>query len=537
MSDIGETLRTARTNLLWFAAALAVGAWIAAAVVFAEATGIIAAVAVLGVIVILALWLMAAPRVVSDRGCRWALMAFLTLYVVWPSYISIRIPGLPWIHFARVALAIMSLLFLYCIFNSREIRRDIASAIDANRLLCLCLAGYVASQFMSVAFSPSPGNTAARFFVAQVFWTLPFFVTLAVIRTEKQMMTLLLLVVGIASFEALLGLIETYQKQIVWLRWLPPGFTADLEYLDRILRDLSRDGRYRARGSFLLPLTFAELLAIILPLAYYLLIYQPGRAARIFGAVAVILILPGIFVSNTRLGVNAALVSTAGAVGLAALRLWVRRKESLVGPFVLTMMPLVFCSLVLLLLFNAAVGNATFGGGSTQASTEARFEQWSAGIPKILSSPLFGRGIGGASEILGFFNAGGIPTIDTYMLSVVLEVGIVGAAFFVGSFLVAIVTGSRLFLSADRPIYLLSGALAASCAGFLVIKLVLSQVENHMIMFVMVAMLVRLNALSVRNTATDGGEMVPQPDQPTVTAASPPHRDLRFRLPPPRRRL
>lgn len=537
MSDIGETLRTARANLLWFAAALAVGLSTAAAVVFAEATGIMASVALLGAIITLALWLMAPPRTVSDQGCRWALMAFLALYVIWPPYISIRLPGLPWIHFARVALAVMSFLFLYCIFNSKTMRRDIVMALNESRALSFCIAGYVASQFISIAFSPSPGETVGRFFVAQVFWTLPFFVTLAVVRTEKQLATLLLLLVGIASVEALLGLIETYQKQIVWLRWLPPGFTADLEYLGRILRDLSRDGQYRARGSFLLPLTFAEFLAVVLPLAYYLLMYQPGRAARMFGAVAVILILPGILVSNTRLGVNAALVSTAGAVGLAALRLWVRRKQSLIGPFVLTMLPLIFTGLVLIVLLSTAVSNATFGGGSTQASTEARFTQWSMGIPKILSSPLFGRGIGGASEILGFFNPVGIPTIDTYMLSVLLEVGIVGFAFFVGCFLVAIVTGSRLFLAADRPIHLLSGALAASFAGFLIIKIVLSQIENHMVLFVMLAMLVRVRALYARSPKGEARGEAPEALPPTVTAASPPHRDLRFRLPPPRRRL
>lgn len=528
-----DHVRGSAASLFWMAVALAVGAFVGIVVAFGNPAGIVSIVLVTGLLVTVVFWVMAPPRTVSDQGCRLALVAFIAATIIWPPYISVRVPGLPWITFARLFLVLTAVTFLYCILNSRPMRREIGEVVRANRLLMALLATYVFAQFMSVPFATNLEATLGRLVSAQVFWTFIFIVSIAVLRTEKQIMTMLLVIVVAGTVEAMIGIFEAITHKNVWLTYLPPGFTADVDYLERVLREQVRDGRYRARGSFTLPLTYGEFLVVILPLAIYLIVYNTSRALRVVGVITALIIAPAIIASNTRLGVIGGMVAIVAALGLATLRIWVRRREELIGPFLSLLFPLLPLMLLALLAFSPAFVNATFGGGSTQASTDARTAQWAMGIPLILSRPIFGRGVGNSGETLGFVNPVGIPTIDTWWLSLLLDVGIIGFVGFIGAFLAAIVTGTRIFLFEKDETMLISGALAATFAGFLIIKLVLSQADNHTLLFIMVAMMARLRMLQVARAAV---APVPDASAPAETIVSPALSPERMKLALSRRR-
>jgi O-antigen ligase len=87
------------------------------------------------------------------------------------------------------------------------------------------------------------------------------------------------------------------------------------------------------------------------------------------------------------------------------------------------------------------------------------------------------------------------------MLSLILETGIFGFVFFVGLLALPIWYGLRNYLSDMSESGALSGALACSFVGFTMNRLVLSQRENHMLIFSLMALVIVLNYERARQRA------------------------------------
>jgi hypothetical protein len=134
------------------------------------------------------------------------------------------------------------------------------------------------------------------------------------------------------------------------------------------------------------------------------------------------------------------------------------------------------------------------GGSAHGASTDARVAQYTIGLQKFLEWP-FGYGIGMGGQTLGFGrDLGGMLTIDTYYLSVLLEYGIAGFIVYYGMFAIAIYEGGkRSFFSPiigkDRSFLL---PITISLATFMVIKSVFSQQDNHPVVFMMLGAMMAL---------------------------------------------
>lgn len=112
------------------------------------------------------------------------------------------------------------------------------------------------------------------------------------------------------------------------------------------------------------------------------------------------------------------------------------------------------------------------------------------GIPKILSHP-WGYGFGRSAEILGFTNGLGVLTIDTYYLSVALDLGIVGFFLFFSIFIVAIIRAMTRAYSADGEAGYLAPA-AITLVNFVIIKSIFSQTDNHPLIFAVLGLIVAL---------------------------------------------
>ena len=94
------------------------------------------------------------------------------------------------------------------------------------------------------------------------------------------------------------------------------------------------------------------------------------------------------------------------------------------------------------------------GGGAEQASTEGRWIQWRAALPLIESNPITGHGF-----ITAGFDIG--SSIDSYVISVLVETGIPGFVFFAGIVCLPIWYGVRAYLTDLSE----SGALRGSLAN------------------------------------------------------------------------
>jgi O-antigen ligase len=135
------------------------------------------------------------------------------------------------------------------------------------------------------------------------------------------------------------------------------------------------------------------------------------------------------------------------------------------------------------------------GGAAQASSTDARYLQWAAALPFIKSNPITGHGFGLGGLIIG------LGQIDSYILSLVVETGIPGLVFFVGLLVLPVWYGLRNYLADMSESGALAGALACSFIGFIMNRLVLSQKENHMLIFSLLAIVIVLNYEVVRKRA------------------------------------
>jgi O-antigen ligase len=132
------------------------------------------------------------------------------------------------------------------------------------------------------------------------------------------------------------------------------------------------------------------------------------------------------------------------------------------------------------------------GGAAQQGSTDARYLQWAAAMQFIKSNPITGHGFALGGLIIG------LGQIDSYILSLLVETGVLGLVFFLGLLVLPVLYGLRNYLSDTSESGALAGALACSFLGFIMNRLVLSQKENHMLIFSLLALVIVLNYEHVR---------------------------------------
>lgn len=488
--------------------------WLVGALLVAIATGIATPfllegalellAAVVAIIVVVGVLLMPRKLRFDDRKCWLLFLVALSLYAIYPTYISIQISGLPWISPLRVALAALLLSWLYALRTSRAMQTRILECYQQNKPFFYCLFVFVVSQFLSIPTSPNPGMALQKFLLFQLTWTLPFIVVLTLTTTSSRLHLLGVMIIVFGFIQCAIGFLEARQQRILWLDYLPPGFAAESEYLTRIVQGTFRADGYRVQGSFTVSLLYAEHLVLVLPFAMFAFIDGRSTILRTLGLVTAIAILPAQYLSGSRLGMVGSIVVFLAIGGFFVFRKWRENKRSMFGPFLMLMSPFALAGFAALYLNNARLKSLTLGGGAQQASTDTRLEMWRMGLPRIFDRPLFGHGPGLGAETLGFTNLAGVLTIDSYWLSALLEFGLIGAIALLGMVLWSIHAGFTAYQRPISPIHRLGGAIAVALLGFLVTKLVLSQIHNHLLIFILMGMMVsiRTDALAAasRNT-------------------------------------
>jgi O-antigen ligase len=116
-------------------------------------------------------------------------------------------------------------------------------------------------------------------------------------------------------------------------------------------------------------------------------------------------------------------------------------------------------------------------------------------MPFIKSNPITGHGFGLGGLIIG------LGQMDSYILAVVVETGVLGLVFFLGLLVLPVWYGLRNYLSDMSEYGAVAGALACSFVGFIVNRLVLAQKENHMLIFSLLAIVMVLNYELARKRA------------------------------------
>ena len=157
------------------------------------------------------------------------------------------------------------------------------------------------------------------------------------------------------------------------------------------------------------------------------------------------------------------------------------------GPALTLAYPAILGMILLIVASVPAIRVLVFGGGQHQASNNARDAQFAMAPPIILENPL-GTGAGTGGWTLGYTNAGGEGTIDTYLLSVVLEYGIAGFILFYGMLTYGFVRSAILSSTVKDRELGYATPISICFAVFFTIRTVLSQEHNNPIMFMLLGM-------------------------------------------------
>ena len=473
------------------------------------------------ILVLLAIWALPETHNAPTRSMEAFHAAVVVSLLVWPNYLALSLPGLPWITALRLCSFPMAFLFLVSLSSSSTFRGELAGAMRATPGFWVMGGAFIAIQFLTVTFGQSPPDSLQTVLIAQVNWTAMCLISIWIARkpgkSELYAITLALLTLPMVA----VAFMEYKIQHPLWLNNVPSFLKIDDELAAKYMRTILRGDLYRVKSIYASPLSFAESLAIISPICIHIAINKYSLILRLTCASLIPAYFLCIRMTDARLGILGLLVAF-----LAYLLLWAvirlgKNSRSLMAAAVVYAYPAAFGLTVALVVFVHRFRVLLLGNGQAASSDDARQEQLRLGIPKIIDQP-WGYGAANAAETLGF-SPHGFLTIDNYYLSIALDYGVLGLITFYGIFIATITAAVRTILrypaAFDSREKMLLLPFAVSMTVFVVIRAVLSQEDNHVLAFTMLGILVGL-IYRVRQTGMEQ-QLAGDPESTALSAKRP----------------
>jgi hypothetical protein len=418
--------------------------------------------------------------------------AFIIALVMWPNYLAVAVPGLPWITVVRLVTVPLTVVLLVCVSSSPAFRSQLSGILGETPWLWRLICAFVVIQTVSIVFSSAKGASADRLVTALSSWIGVFFTATYVFsrqgRAERGATLLCLMAVALAA----IGLLEHRMGRVPWVGHIPSFLKVNDPNVARILMGTIRlgSGVPRVQGTFSTALGLAEYLALAMP---FMVHFAASRAydpfVRAGAALAVPLLVLTVVFTQARVGFVGLFICAVGYPLAHAVLRWRRDPQNLLATYTIFLSPFAVAVALVVSYLIPGIRVRMWGGGATQLSNQSRSDQWHMGLPKLLKHP-WGYGIGQGADALGYFNASGVPTIDSYTLRLALEYGIVGLLVFYAIFGVALLYVGRAAERSppgDREAALLVPA-GLALLSYIMIKSVFAQEDNQPLVFMLLGM-------------------------------------------------
>lgn len=447
--------------------------------------------AIMGVLII---WALPTGDYAPTRALDPLFFAFFASLILWPNYLAIALPSLPWVTLLRLFAVPLAVVFLICASSSPLFRRRMGGILNADPIMWKMLAGLVFIQFATILLSRDPGSSLNRVIIAQFNCTVLFFVSAYLFHKRGFAELWVRLFVLMLAVLCVFGIWEGNLRAVPWAGNIPSFLKVGDEAVMKILAGAARKatGIYRVQAVHTTSLGFAEILGLAVPFALHFAMERYPTIVRILGAAFVPLAFYVIQLTDSRLGVVASAASILFYMLIWSLIRWRQHKQSILGPAVVLAYPGILLAALISTFVVGRIRAEVWGNGPQQASTDARKIQWAMATPKVIRNP-FGNGAASSGEVLGFTNQAGAITVDSYYITILLDWGIAGFLLFFGLMIRAIWIGGRTVVArpVEREIRLLI-PLIVSLINFVIIKSVLSQDANHPIVFIMLGAILAL---------------------------------------------
>ena len=243
---------------------------------------------------------------------------------------------------------------------------------------------------------------------------------------------------------------------------------------------------------------------------------------RLMGALTIIAALTSLFVSGARGGSIAFIASMPLFFVFWVMRYARNNPIGMAGPAGGALAFMATSGLVWAVLGIGRLHKMVLGGGDSASSDASRFDQAKLALPKIIANPITGWGIGNSAEVIGFHSPGGKLSVDTSLLTLLVETGVPGLVFYFGLIFVSIFTMSRLYVMGNDRETAIGAGLSCSMLAYGVYRLVLSQRENQWMFFILVSLVAVILKLVADRAKQNSSETVKASPKIGASAKSPP---------------
>lgn len=439
-------------------------------------------------VVVVLFWLAPAVRSYPKVLLSGLFFFWLAASILWPSYLTLNLPGLPSIEASRVILMVLMMVWLFYIINSLEMKKNISSIYKYNSIVFILLLLLILTRIFSLFFSEAPFQSLFYFTKDFIEVFLPVLILLSIFSFKEDLDRMILMLAAIGGVVVCISLLEIILNKNPFLLYLPSNFVISSEFIEQSLKENVRFGGLRVKGPFSHPLLLAQFLVVILPVYIYLFFMHTKKIVKICS----LLLIPLIIFILYKTGSRSSFVGIAVEIFIVSVLYlrWVvaTKKASVLGWITIVSYPVFI--LAAMFIFYLTMD---FFVGQTAAeisSTNARLIMWDRGLSLVMDSPIFGFGSGSAGYVLGFVSNGAL-TIDSYYLSILLNYGYLGLILFVAYFAVIFYIGFKLIKKDpdSSPILIL---ILSSIAGYLTVALILSTAHNLHILFILSAIVLLL---------------------------------------------
>jgi hypothetical protein len=307
----------------------------------------------------------------------------------------------------------------------------------------------------------------------------------AVATYEDGARTLLRVLVLCGLAVACVGLVEAFTQRNPFARFASGGDSQEVAgALKTIMMDKLRGGAYRAQAVFDHPIVFAQFIAAMIPLGAYFVVYERGWFWRMAG----LLIVPIGILAIVKSGSRAGIVSLAVAFSFVGFVVWLRAFNSR-GFGKVWAIVAVPAALIGLVLTYLVVQQLLLGRSQVEAnSSSVRLTMLLDGVKALADSPLVGFGQGMALYKAGVISGTtGLPTIDSYLLTIALDGGYVSLVLLIGVVSLVAWRGGIAAVQLPGAEGSLAGSLVAAVLAIFATFVGLSIASNMTLMWLLIA--------------------------------------------------
>ncbi len=342
-----------------------------------------------------------------------ALLGVALSLPLWPSYLVIKVEGIPSINLTRLIIFLLMSLWSFGVLINFSYRARFLNFIKTyNKLLLFILLPFFSWKIITAGLSSSRGPAIFSALRDTVYYFLIFLISVNIWRSYSQLERVVktLLLASVIVF--FIVIVEVLMQQNLFSSFVPASFIS----AQKLSEGLIRDGTYRAWGTFSHPLALGCYCTTILPFAvWYTAIHKNQR--RIFGFLICAALICSLFLTTSRAALVVLTFITGGYMIKNYLPGWIYRGRKVVPKKFLAFI------LALIILAGVAVVGQHLAAGRTEkeaGSTSIRLLQIQLGWPLIIEKPLTGYGPGEAAEVLNISN----NAVDNYYLTLALESGL-----------------------------------------------------------------------------------------------------------------